>query len=96
MRRRLSMVPLRWRNKHGEAPFRADVVGIASWVSGFYGGGWLYGVVAALATSQTSVHPPILLPGALIQAYTCNPQLNSQRAVVRATDEGVPAGAVRL
>jgi outer membrane protein len=30
------------------------------------------------------------LPGALIQAYVNNPQLNSQRAVVRATDEGVP------
>jgi outer membrane protein len=30
------------------------------------------------------------LPGALTQAYVCNPQLNSQRAVVRATDEGVP------
>jgi outer membrane protein len=30
------------------------------------------------------------LPGALIQTYVCNPQLNSQRAVVRATDEGVP------
>src|SRR5277367_286550 len=48
-----------------------------------------YGVVAALATSQTSVHADTL-PGALIQTYTCNPQLNSQRAVVRATDEGVP------
>jgi outer membrane protein len=30
------------------------------------------------------------LPGALIQAYVNNPQLSSQRAVVRATDEGVP------
>src|SRR5450755_4544780 len=30
------------------------------------------------------------LPGALMQAYVNNPQLNSQRAVVRATDEGVP------
>jgi outer membrane protein len=30
------------------------------------------------------------LPGSLIQSYVCNPQLNSQRAVVRATDEGVP------
>jgi outer membrane protein len=48
-----------------------------------------YGVVAALAASQTSVHADTL-PGALIQTYTCNPQLNSQRAVVRATDEGVP------
>jgi outer membrane protein len=30
------------------------------------------------------------LPGSLTEAYVCNPQLNSQRAVVRATDEGVP------
>jgi outer membrane protein len=30
------------------------------------------------------------LPGALAQAYQTNPQLNSQRAIVRATDEGVP------
>ncbi len=48
-----------------------------------------YGVAVALATSQSSVHADTL-PGALIQTYTCNPQLNSQRAVVRATDEGVP------
>ena len=50
-----------------------------------------YGVVVALATSQYSAHADAdTLPGALIQTYTCNPQLNSQRAVVRATDEGVP------
>jgi outer membrane protein len=30
------------------------------------------------------------LEGALVQAYQNNPQLNSQRASVRATDEGVP------
>src|SRR5207244_4382577 len=30
------------------------------------------------------------LNGALINAYQNNPQLNSQRAVVRATDESVP------
>lgn len=30
------------------------------------------------------------LPGALSQAYQNNPQLNSQRAIVRATDENVP------
>jgi outer membrane protein len=48
-----------------------------------------YGVVAALATSHSGAHADTL-PGALIQTYTCNPQLNSQRAVVRATDEGVP------
>src|ERR1700760_4633841 len=48
-----------------------------------------YGVAVALATSHSNVHADTL-PGALIQTYTCNPQLNSQRAVVRATDEGVP------
>ena len=30
------------------------------------------------------------LEGALVQAYQNNPSLNSQRASVRATDEGVP------
>ena len=30
------------------------------------------------------------LEAALAQAYQNNPQLNSQRALVRATDEGVP------
>ena len=30
------------------------------------------------------------LLGALAQAYQVNPQLNSQRAIVRQTDEGVP------
>ena len=30
------------------------------------------------------------LNGALINAYQNNPQINSQRAVVRATDESVP------
>src|SRR5580658_7165038 len=49
----------------------------------------VYGVVVALAASHPSAHADTL-PGALIQTYTCNPQLNSQRAVVRATDEGVP------
>ena len=45
---------------------------------------WAIGHVGALtATADT-------LPGALTEAYVCNPQLNSQRAVVRVTDEGVP------
>ena len=30
------------------------------------------------------------LPWALVQAYQNNPQLNAQRAAVRATDESVP------
>src|ERR1700733_6011904 len=42
------------------------------------------GHVGVLAASADT------LPGALMQAYVNNPQLNSQRAVVRATDEGVP------
>jgi outer membrane protein len=29
------------------------------------------------------------LPGALAQAYSCNPVINAQRAALRATDEGV-------
>jgi outer membrane protein len=45
---------------------------------------WATGHVGALTASADT------LPGALIQAYVNNPQLNSQRAVVRATDEGVP------
>jgi outer membrane protein len=49
-----------------------------------------YGVAVAFATSHNSSAHADTLPGALIQTYTCNPQLNSQRAVVRATDEGVP------
>src|SRR6266404_3667874 len=42
---------------------------------------WL--TVALMARADT-------LNGALINAYQNNPQLNSQRAVVRATDESVP------
>ena len=45
---------------------------------------WAIGHVGAFAAFADT------LPGALIQAYVNNPQLNSQRAVVRATDEGVP------
>src|ERR1700722_8638875 len=52
------------------------------------GGG--YGGGAASGRSHYSSAHADTLPGALIQTYTCNPQLNSQRAVVRATDEGVP------
>jgi outer membrane protein len=41
---------------------------------------WAISHVGALTASADT------LPGALIQAYVNNPQLNSQRAVVRATD----------
>jgi outer membrane protein len=54
---------------------RFPVVGLVLWAIG------QTGVPAAWGDT---------LPGSLIQAYVCNPQLNSQRAVVRATDEGVP------
>jgi hypothetical protein len=45
---------------------------------------WAIGQVGASTASADT------LPGSLTEAYVCNPQLNSQRAVVRATDEGVP------
>jgi outer membrane protein len=45
---------------------------------------WAIGHVGVVTASADT------LPGALMQAYVNNPQLNSQRAVVRATDEGVP------
>jgi len=54
---------------------RSIVFGVVVWATG------AGGTFAAWADT---------LPGALIQAYVNNPQLNSQRAVVRATDEGVP------
>src|SRR5271163_3622104 len=53
-------------------------------LAGFGVAVWTIGHVGALTASADT------LPGALIQAYVNNPQLNSQRAVVRATDEGVP------
>ncbi len=46
--------------------------------------GTVVGAIGCLGASADT------LPGSLIQAYVNNPQLNSQRAVVRATDEGVP------
>jgi outer membrane protein len=44
-------------------------------------GAWPFSALPAAADS---------LEGALVQAYQNNPSLNSQRALVRATDEGVP------
>ena len=58
--------------------------GILRHLAGFGAVAWAIGQVGALTASADT------LPGALMQAYVCNPQLNSQRAVVRATDEGVP------
>jgi len=50
---------------------------------------WVTFGAVACAIGLAGAHADTL-PGALIQAYVNNPQLNSQRAVVRATDEGVP------
>jgi outer membrane protein len=47
-------------------------------------------VVCAISHAGSLATSADTLPGSLKQAYVCNPQLNSQRAVVRATDEGVP------
>ncbi|MFD2180848.1 TolC family outer membrane protein [Rhodoplanes azumiensis] len=50
------------------------------------------GAAVIAATLTAGVGPALAdtLPGALAQAYQNNPQLNSQRAIVRATDENVP------
>jgi outer membrane protein len=56
--------------------------------------GWVSGRLAITTIACAAVFAPGAnadsLEGALIQAYQNNPQLNSQRAAVRATDEGVP------
>src|SRR6185437_14484034 len=52
---------------------------------------WVRGL--AVGTIACGAWPLTSLPvneGALVQAYQNNPSLNSQRALVRATDEGVP------
>ncbi len=57
------------------------------------GGGWAGVFAMAAIASAFSFSSPAsaeTLGSALIQAYQNNPQLNSQRAAVRATDEGVP------
>ena len=53
--------------------------------------GTLFGIIV-WATCQGTGLPARAdtINQALIKAYENNPQLNSQRAVVRATDEGVP------
>jgi outer membrane protein len=57
--------------------------------------GWARGLAAGTVawTACALFLAPVradTLEGALVQAYQNNPQLNSQRASVRATDEGVP------
>src|SRR5262245_12964263 len=53
---------------------------------------WVAATAAAVAglCGLASVATADTIEGALAQAYINNPQLNSQRAQVRATDEGVP------
>ncbi|HET9715175.1 MAG TPA: TolC family outer membrane protein [Pseudolabrys sp.] len=54
---------------------------------------WACGVAVGAITCATAAFLPAradTLEGALVQAYQNNPTLNSQRASVRATDEGVP------
>ena len=64
---------------------------MAGWTLGRWARGLAVGTIACAGV------PPTLLPahadtldGALVLAYQNNPTLNSQRASVRATDEGVP------
>jgi outer membrane protein len=64
---------------------------MAGWTPGRWARGFAVGAIACAGL------PPVLLPahadtleGALILAYQNNPTLNSQRASVRVTDEGVP------
>src|SRR6478672_1043868 len=64
---------------------------MAGWTLGRWARGLAVGAIACAGL------PPVLLPahadtldGALVLAYQNNPTLNSQRASVRATDEGVP------
>src|ERR1017187_10519883 len=54
-------------------------------------GGLAVGVIACAALSTAVIAARAdTLESALVQAYQNNPTLNSQRASVRATDEGVP------
>ena len=50
----------------------------------------LTGLLSGLAAGGSAGVGSDTLFGALAQAYQVNPQLNSQRAIVRQTDEGVP------
>src|SRR5689334_17896301 len=64
---------------------------MAGWGPSRWMRGLAVGTIACAAWQATSlpVHADSL-EAALIQAYQNNPSLNSQRALVRATDEGVP------
>jgi outer membrane protein len=76
---------MRWAGDAGRA--RAAWTG-ASWATA----GWVVSAAPALVMmfSATLAARADTLNGALTNAYQNNPQLNSQRAVVRQTDETVP------
>ena len=57
----------------------------------FWRGGIAAGIVALAAAAPPLPAGADTLEGALVEAYQNNPTLNSQRAAVRAVDEGVPA-----
>src|SRR5512139_173548 len=63
-------------------------------MAGWGQSGWARGFAVGIAcTAGVLFSAPVqadTLEGALMQAYQNNPSLNSQRASVRATDEGVP------
>ena len=61
---------------------------------GRWWGGFAAGLIASAAMLSFPLSPPAradTLESALVAAYQNNPSLNSQRAAVRAADEGVPA-----
>ena len=65
--------------------------GSVQFMSRFHRHSVAFGAIACLALPfVASLARADTLEGALIQAYQNNPSLNSQRANVRATDEGVP------
>jgi outer membrane protein len=66
--------------------------GRAGWKKAGRGAGWAVSVGPATLMLVSAALPAQAdsLNGALINAYQSNPQLNSQRAVVRQTDETVP------
>src|ERR1700757_4094888 len=62
-------------------------------ITGMYGVKFFTGAAAAALLLGLAGPAPALaetIEAALVRAYQTNPQLNAQRALVRATDEGVP------
>ena len=63
---------------------------MTGWGSGKWTRGLAVGTIACAGCSFAPLASADTLEGSLVQAYQNNPSLNSQRASVRATDEGVP------